>query len=369
MANSSNLTHRGAAPRRNATLTSPKGLEKVPTGISGLDEITGGGLPKGRPTLVCGAAGCGKTMMGIAFLAHGATEYNEPGVFVAFEETAEELASNVASLGIDLGRLIERKKLLVDSVRLERSEIEETGEYDLSGLFIRLGEAIDAIGAKRVVLDTIEVLFAGLSNHGIVRAELRRLFRWLKDKGVTAFITAEQGNGGGLTRYGLEEYVADCVIRLDQRVTDQISTRRLRIVKYRGSAHGTNEYPFLITKDGVSVLPVTSMSLEHQVSTKRIGTGVPRLDTLLGGQGYLEHERLQEMLDRQQAEAKRAEIRRRRATAHAQIESLQADLAAADQELKQIEAASLSRREEAAEARAEMAQSRMADGGRARRRK
>ena len=223
--------------------TPPKGLEKVPTGIAGLDEITGGGLPKGRPTLVCGAAGCGKTMLGIAFLAHGALEHNESGVFMAFEENADELAANVASLGIDLGQLMARKKLIVDSVRLERSEIEETGEYDLSGLFIRLGEAIDAIGAKRVVLDTIEVLFAGLSNHGIVRAELRRLFRWLKDKGVTAFITAEQGNGGGLTRYGLEEYVADCVIRLDQRVTDQISTRRLRIVKYRGSAHGTNEYP------------------------------------------------------------------------------------------------------------------------------
>jgi len=263
-----------------------KGLEKVPTGISGLDEITGGGLPKGRPTLVCGAAGCGKTMMGIAFLTHGALEQNEPGVFMAFEETAEELTTNVASLGIDLGQLMARKKLIVDSVRLERSELEETGEYDLSGLFIRLGEAIDSIGAKRVVLDTIEVLFAGLLNHGIVRAELRRLFRWLKDKGVTALITAEQGNGGGLTRYGLEEYVADCVIRLDQRVTDQISTRRLRIVKYRGSAHGTNEYPFLITAHGVSVLPVTSMGLEHQASTKRIGTGVPRLDTLLGGKGY-----------------------------------------------------------------------------------
>jgi circadian clock protein KaiC len=266
--------------------TPPKGLEKVPTGIAGLDEITGGGLPKGRPTLVCGAAGCGKTMMGLAFLTHGALEHNESGVFMAFEENADELAANVASLGIDLGQLMARKKLIVDSVRLEWSEIEETGEYDLSGLFIRLGEAIDAIGAKRVVLDTIEVLFAGLTNHGIVRAELRRLFRWLKDKGVTAFITAEQGNGGGLTRYGLEEYVADCVIRLDQRVTDQISTRRLRIVKYRGSAHDTNEYPFLITANGVSVLPVTFMGLEHQVSTKRIGTGAPRLDALLGGQGY-----------------------------------------------------------------------------------
>ena len=375
--------------------TPPKGLEKVPTGSAGLDEITGGGLPKGRPTLVCGAAGCGKTMLGIAFLAHGALEHNESGVFMVFEENADELAANVASLGIDLGQLMARKKLIVDSVRLERSEIEETGEYDLSGLFIRLGEAIDAIGAKRVVLDTIEVLFAGLTNHGIVRAELRRLFRWLKDKGVTAFITAEQGNGGGLTRYGLEEYVADCVIRLDQRVTDQISTRRLRIVKYRGSAHGTNEYPFLITANGVSVLPVTSMGLEHQVSTKRIGTGVPRLDALLGGQGYyrgssvlisggtgigkttmaaarvaqLEHERLQEALDRQQAEAKWAEIRHKRAALNAKIESLKADLMSADQELKHLETASAIRRQEASGARAEMAQSRMADAGHAQRRK
>jgi circadian clock protein KaiC len=568
--------------------TSLKGLEKVPTGISGLDEITGGGLPKGRPTLVCGAAGCGKTMMGLAFLTHGATKYDEPGVFMAFEETADELSANVASLGVDLGRLIARKKLLVDSVHIERSEVEETGEYDLSGLFIRLGEAIDSIGAKRVVLDTIEVLFAGLSNHAIVRAELRRLFRWLKDKGVTAFITAEQGDGSGLTRYGLEEYVADCVIRLDQRVADQIATRRLRIVKYRGSAHGTNEYPFLITANGVSVLPVTSMGLEHQASTEHIGTGVPRLDTLLGGKGYyrgssvlvsgaagtgkttlaaafaaatcrrgerclyisfeesasqilrnmrsvgielepfvkkgllqfysvrpttqgleahlaaihdlvthsqpaavvadpvtnlttvggvqdvrgtltrlidflkmqqitmlatsltagggneeqsevgisslmdtwllvrnlendrernralyilksrgmahsnqvrefvlsdqgiqlvdvytgggrvltgsarvaqLERERLQEMLDRQQAEAKRAEIRHRRAAVNAQIESLKAALAAADQELKQFEAASELRRHEAARSKTEMAQSRMADDGRAQRQK
>lgn len=574
---------------RGAKNSTPlKGLEKVPTGIAGLDEITGGGLPKGRPTLVCGAAGCGKTMMCIAFLTHGALEQNEPGVFMAFEETADELSTNVASLGIDLGQLMARKKLIVDSVRLERSELEETGEYDLSGLFIRLGEAIDSISAKRVVLDTIEVLFAGLLNHGIVRAELRRLFRWLKDKGVTALITAEQGNGGGLTRYGLEEYVADCVIRLDQRVTDQISTRRLRIVKYRGSAHGTNEYPFLITKNGVSVLPVSSMGLEHQASTKRIGTGVPRLDTLLGGKGYyrgssilvsggagtgkttlaaafaaatcrrgerclyitfeesasqilrnmrsvgidlepfmkkgllqfhpvrpttqgleshlaaihdlvarfqpaavvtdpvtnlstvgsvqdvratlsrlidflkerqitllstsltagganeeqsevgvsslmdtwllvrnlesngersrglyilksrgmahsnqvrefvlsdkgvqlidvytgggsvltgsarvvqLERERLEEMLDRQQAEAKRAEIRHKRAAVNAQIESLKADLVSADQELKHLETASAIRRQEASRARAEMAQSRMADAGRAQRRK
>ena len=271
--------------RRVKRNTSPRGLGKTPTGISGLDEITGGGLPKGRPTLVCGSAGCGKTVMAIAFLVHGATDFGEPGVFMAFEETGDELTANVDSLGIDLPRLIARKKLRMDTVRIERTEIEETGEYDLSGLFVRLGEAIDSIGAKRVVLDTIEVLFAGLSNHAIVRAELRRLFRWLKEKGVTALITAEKGDGT-LSRYGLEEYVADCVIVLDQRIADQIATRRLRIVKYRGSSHGTNEYPFLIGKDGISVLPLTSVGLNHLATTKRISTGVPRLDSLLGGRGY-----------------------------------------------------------------------------------
>ena len=272
--------------RREARpVAAPPELAKTPTGISGLDEITNGGLPKGRPTLVCGGAGCGKTVLGVAFLVHGALEFNEPGVFMAFEETADELAHNMSSLGIDMRRLVARKKLRVDSVRIDRSEIQETGEYDLAGLFIRLNEAIDSIGAKRVVLDTIEVLFAGLTNHAVVRSELRRLFCWMKDKGVTAIITGEQGDST-LTRYGLEEYVADCVIRLDQRMSDQIATRRLRIVKYRGSVHGTNEYPFLITKSGISVLPVTSMGLHHQVSNKRIATGVPRLDTLLGGRGY-----------------------------------------------------------------------------------
>jgi circadian clock protein KaiC len=263
----------------------PRGLEKVPTGIRGLDELTMGGLPKGRPTLVCGSAGCGKTLLGIEFLVHGAIDYKEPGVLMAFEETESELASNVTSLGMDLRLLVARKKLRIDSVRIERSEIEETGEYDLGGLFIRLGAAIDSIGAKRVVLDTIEVLFAGLSNHSIVRSELRRLFRWLKDKGVTAIVTAERGNGT-LTRFGLEEYVADCVIMLDHRVTDQLSTRRLRIVKYRGSFHGTNEFPFLIGKEGISVLPITSMGLDYQASNKRVSTGLPRLDSMLGGQGY-----------------------------------------------------------------------------------
>src|ERR1043165_3934511 len=236
-------------------------LPKSPTGIPGMDEITGGGLPKGRPTLVAGAAGCGKTLFAIEFLVNGAIQYDEPGVFMAFEENADELAQNVASLGFDLKKLSKQKKLIIDYVRVERSEIEETGDYDLEGLFIRLGHAIDSIGAKRVVLDTIEVLFSALSNQGILRAELQRLFRWLKDKGVSAFITAERGERT-MTRFGLEEYVADCVILLDHRVTEEVSTRRLRVVKYRGSVHGTNEYPFLIGKHGISVLPITSLTLE-----------------------------------------------------------------------------------------------------------
>jgi circadian clock protein KaiC len=260
-------------------------LPKAPTGIQGLDEITRGGFPRGRPTLVCGSAGAGKTLLAMEFLVRGATEYNEPGVFMAFEETAPELTRNVRSLGFDLDELAKKKKLVIDFVRIERSEIDETGDYDLEGLFIRLGAAIDAIGAKRVVLDTIENLFAGLQNEGILRAELRRLFRWLKDKGVTAVITAERGEGA-LTRHGLEEYVSDCVLLLDHRVTDQVSTRRLRIVKYRGTAHGTNEYPFLIDEDGFSVLPVTSLGLQHKVSEERISSGVPRLDTMLGGKGF-----------------------------------------------------------------------------------
>ena len=262
-----------------------KKLEKVPTGIRGLDEITGGGLPKGRPTLIAGGPGCGKTLLSIEFIVRGAMEYNEPGVFVAFEEKTEELALNVASLGFDLVELQKKKKIKLDHVHIERSEIEETGEYDLEGLFIRLGHAIAGLGAKRVVLDTLESLFSGLNNQAVLRAELRRLFHWLKEKGVTAIITAEQGDGK-LTRHGLEEYVSDCVIMLDHRVVDQISTRRLRIVKYRGSTHGTNEYPFLIDHDGISVLPVTSLSLEHKVSSERISSGIPKLDEMLGGKGF-----------------------------------------------------------------------------------
>ena len=260
-------------------------LQKSPTGINGLDEITNGGLPKGRPTLVCGEAGCGKTVFSLEFIVNGATQFNEPGVFVAFEEKMEELAVNVASLGFDLKQLIAEKKIKIDHIKVDRREIEETGEYDLEGLFIRLGYAIDSIGAKRVVLDTIENLFSGLSNHGILRGELRRLFGWLKDKGVTAIITGEKGDGK-LTRQGLEEYVSDCVILLDHRINHQISTRRLRIVKYRGSVHGTNEYPFLIDEDGISVLPVTSLQLDKKVSTQRISSGIPSLDEMLGGKGF-----------------------------------------------------------------------------------
>ncbi len=260
-------------------------LPKSPTGIQGLDEITGGGLPRGRPTLVCGGAGCGKTLLATEFLVRGAVLFNEPGVLMAFEETEKELSANVASLGFDLEGLVRRKRIVVDYVHVERSEVQESGEYDLEGLFVRLGHAIDSIGAKRVVLDTLEVLFSSLPNEAVLRSELRRLFRWLKEKGVTAVITAERGRES-LTRHGLEEYVSDCVILLDHRVNDQIATRHLRVVKYRGALHGTNEFPFLIGDDGISVLPITSLALNHQVSTERIATGIPRLDAMLGGKGF-----------------------------------------------------------------------------------
>jgi circadian clock protein KaiC len=257
---------------------------KTPTGIQGLDEITGGGFPKGRPTLVCGNAGCGKTLFGVQFLIKGITEYNEPGIFMSFEETEKDLILNVESLGFDLKKLIADKQLKVDHVHTERSEIEETGEYDLEALFIRLNYAIDSVGAKRVVLDTIESLFIGLNNAAVLRSEIRRLFQWLKEKGVTAIITGERGQYT-LTRQGLEEYVSDCVILLDFRVIEQIATRRLRIIKYRGSAHGTNEYPFLIDEEGISVLPVTSLKLEHKASTEVISTGFTALDNLLNNGG------------------------------------------------------------------------------------
>lgn len=260
-------------------------LPKAATGIRGLDEITGGGLPAGRPTLVCGGAGCGKTLLAMEFLVRGARDYGEHGVFLAFEETAQDLAQNVASLGFDLDALTAAGMLVLDHVHIERSEIEETGEFDLEGLFIRIGHAVDSIGAKRVVLDTLEALFAGLPNQAILRAELRRLFRWLKERGVTAIITGERGDST-LTRHGIEEYVSDCVIVLDHRVNDQTSTRRLRVAKYRGSVHGTNEYPFLIDEAGFTVLPVTSLGLQYETSHERISSGIAQLDAMLGGEGF-----------------------------------------------------------------------------------
>jgi circadian clock protein KaiC len=267
------------------TETAPSGIAKAPTGIAGLDELTFGGLPAGRPTLVCGGPGCGKTLLAATFLVKGAVDYGEPGVFMTFDEDVSDLINNVASLGYDLQTLVAQKKIAIDYVRVERTEIEETGEYDLEGLFIRLGHAIASIGARRVVLDTIESLFGGLSDAAVLRAELRRLFNWLKDKGVSAIVTGERGDGQ-LTRHGLEEYVSDCVILLDHRIENQISTRRLRIVKYRGSSHGTNEYPFLIDDQGISVMPVTSAGLDHAVSDERISSGIPGLDQMIGGQGF-----------------------------------------------------------------------------------
>ena len=267
------------------TASSPPLLKKSPTGITGLDEITNGGVPEGRPTLVCGSAGCGKSLLAIEFLILGAMRYNEPGVLMTFEEGVEDIKKNVASLGFNVDDLIAKKKLIIDHVHVERSEIEENGEYDLEGLFIRLGYAIDQIKAKRVVLDTIETLFSGLSNQAILRSELRRLFGWLKERGMTTIITGERG-GGQLTRQGLEEYVSDCVILLDHRVNGQISTRRLRVVKYRGSTHGTNEYPFLIDEKGISVLPITATGMDYSVSNERISSGISELDQMLGSEGY-----------------------------------------------------------------------------------
>ncbi len=260
-------------------------IQKAPTGISGLDDITHGGLPHGRPTLVSGGPGSGKTLLGVTFLVNGAQQFAEPGVLMTFEENAQELAQDVRSLGYDLDTLVAQKKLLVDYIHVDRSEIEETGEYDLEGLFVRLEHAINQIGAKRVMLDTIETLFGGLKDTGVLRAELRRLFRWLRDREITAVVTAERGDQL-FTRQGLEEYITDAVISLDHRVHEQISTRRIRVVKYRGSTHGTNEYPFLINRDGITVLPVTSLLLEHEATNERVSTGLPALDDMLGGKGY-----------------------------------------------------------------------------------
>src|ERR1700726_2539724 len=271
--------------RKKKTVSAPKSLRKSCTGIRGLDEIAGGGLPTGRPTLICGGAGCGKTLLAMEFLVRGALDFDEPGVFVAFEETSAELTANVASLGFDLTMLVAKKKLLLDYIFVDRSEFQETGEYDLEAFFVRLGYAIDSIKVKRVVLDTIEVLFGALPNQSVVRAELRRLFRWLKEKGVTVITVGERTNGM-LTRCGLEEFVSDCVISLDHRVVDQVTTRRVRVVKYRGSTHGTNEYPFLIEKDGISIWPITSVQLDHIATLQRIRTGIGRLDTMTRGKGF-----------------------------------------------------------------------------------
>ena len=271
-------------PQATSAADGPR-LPKTPTGIGGLDDLTLGGLPAGRSTLLCGAAGCGKTLFGLTFLVNGATQFGEPGVFMSFEERAEDLTANVASLGYDLGKLVTDGRIAIDHVRVERSEIEESGDYDLEGLFVRLGYAIDTIGAKRVVLDTIEALFSSLTDTAVLRAELRRLFEWLKDRGVTSIITGERGEGQ-LTRHGIEEYVSDCVILLDNRVEDMVTTRRLRVVKFRGSAHGTNEYPFLIDGHGISVMPITSAGLAHGVSEEIVPTGVPDLDAMLGRRGF-----------------------------------------------------------------------------------
>jgi len=267
----------------NNTLES---LAKSPSGINGLDEISFGGIPKGRPTLVCGNAGCGKTLLAMEFIYRGAVQFGEPGVFITFEEKREDLIKNVASLGFDLVDLEKRNLLVIDYVKVERNEIEETGSFNLDGLFVRIGYAIDSIGAKRVVLDTIESLFAGISNHSILRAEIRRLFNWLRDKEVTVIITGEQGGGDSITRQGLEEYVSDCVIFLDHRINEQYGTRRIRIIKYRGSIHGTNEYPFIITESGISILPISTVRLDSKSTHERISTGIAGIDDMLGGKGF-----------------------------------------------------------------------------------
>src|ERR1700732_4023711 len=274
------------AKQKKATPPSSSTLPKAVTGIQGLDEITGGGLPRGRPTLISGGAGAGKTLFGLEFLVRGATQYSEPGVFMSFEESIPDLTKNVASLGFDLDRLVADKKLFVDHVSITRSELGESGEYDLDGLFIRIADAVKQVGAKRIVLDTIEALFGELPNPGILRAEIRRLFGWLKQKGLTTVITAERDRPDRLTRHGIEEFVSDCVIVLDHRIREEISTRRLRVVKYRGSTHGTNEYPFLIDEHGISVLPISSLGLDHAASAARVSTGIDRLDGMMGGKGF-----------------------------------------------------------------------------------
>jgi circadian clock protein KaiC len=260
-------------------------LEKCATGIIGFDQITEGGLPKNRITLVCGSAGSGKTLLGIDFMINGAIKYDEPGIFMSFEETEEELYRDVASLNMDLKRLVLQKKILLEHVLLERRDIQEA-DFNLEGLLIRLEHAIDSIGAKRVVLDSIESVFAGLTDPGVLRLEIKRLFRWLKEKKVTTFITSEPGRDGSYSRHGLEEYVSDCIVFLDNRVREQTSIRRIRIIKYRGSNHGTNEYPFVIDNDGLSVIPITSIRLEQPGTAEKISTGIPTLDKMFQGGGF-----------------------------------------------------------------------------------
>ncbi len=274
------------AKKKKARQSTCKTLPKAPTGIQGLDEITMGGLPRGSPTLVSGGAGSGKTMFGVEFLVRGATQYGEPGVFLSFEETIADLNKNAASLGFDLDRLVAEKKLFLDHVFISEGELTETGDYDLDGLFIRIADAVQKVGARRIVLDTLESLFSELRNPGILRAEIRRLFAWLRQKGLTAVITAERSQPDKLTRFGIEEFVSDCVILLDNRIREEISTRRLRVVKYRGSIHGTNEYPFVIDEEGFSVLPLSSLGLDHDASVERVSSGIAQLDGMLGGQGF-----------------------------------------------------------------------------------
>ncbi len=273
------------SPGKTKRPLAARAVPKSPTGIQGLDEITGGGLPRGRPTLICGGPGCGKTILAMEFLINGARHHGEPGVFMSFEESIEDLTLNFASVGFDPRPLAARKMLALDFVKVDPHQIQETGGYDLEGLFIRLGHAIDAIGAKRVVLDTIESLFSGLSDTSVLRSVLRGLFDWLRVKGVTAIVTGERGEGR-LTRHGLEEYITDCVILLDHRIAEQNATRRLRVVKYRGSTHDANESPFFIDSHGISVLPITSTGLQHTVPVGRVSSGVPEIDGMLGRRGY-----------------------------------------------------------------------------------
>jgi circadian clock protein KaiC len=269
--------------RRNGS--NHRGLPKCPTGIKGFDEITEGGLPRNRISLFSGTTGTGKTLLGIDFLINGVIRYNERGVFMSFEETEDELYKDVASLNLNLQELVARKKIAIEYVLLERRDILEKGELNLEGLFVRLEQAIDSVGAKRLVLDSVESLFAGVTDAGVLRLEIKRLFRWLKDKHVTSIITGELGHGS-YTRHGLEEYISDCIILLDNRVREQISTRRIRVIKYRGSKHGTNEYPFVIDKGGLSVIPITSAGLDQPGTAKRVSTGIPSLDKMFKGGGY-----------------------------------------------------------------------------------